>query len=331
MKNALFIRLDKMGDLILTLPCDQLVSQKFQVHWAIPRGLDFVMDTCLPKRDFESFARPFSWLELKKFYYFVKKMKPEVSICYHVPWWIPFCLWLCRVKVRGGVLSQWHSYLFFNKGLRQKRSHCELHELDYNYQLTEFVFDLPLNNEKWLPVQLIEPSNVKINFDINQNYFVVHPGMGGSALNWPTKNYVDLINELTEKAVVVITGTQSDDLYLKPLKLALKENQKVVWLDKQLSGYQLLVLLKHANATIAPSTGVLHLSASLGVPSLGIYSPIKVHQDKRWGPKGIKAQAFSPQVNCPASYECLNEQCPQFNCMAKMSISPIVKTALATL
>ena len=134
-----------------------------------------------------------------------------------------------------------------------------------------------------------------------------------------------------EGKVVAITGTKNDEQYLQPLKLALKDNHKVVWLDKQLNGYQLLKLLKHAKANIAPSTGVLHLSASLGAPSIGIYSPIKVHQDKRWGPKGKKATSFSPQVQCPAHFECIKEECPQFDCMAKMSTNPVIKEALSHL
>lgn len=331
MKKALFIRLDRMGDLILTLPCDQLVAKTHQVHWFIPRGLDFVGHSTSPQREFTSLAKDWSWSNFKTLRKLVKSISPEVSISFHVPWWINFCLWTCGIKVRGGVKSQWHSYLFLNKGLRQKRSQCEYHEMEYNYLLTEYVFDLKMNREKWLPTDLQEPKNHELAFNTQQNYFVVHPGMGGSALNWPTFQYAELINQLSQQAAVVITGTQSDEAYLRPLKLALKDNHQVVWLDKQLDGYQLLKLLKHAKANIAPSTGVLHLSASLGAPSIGIYSPIKVHQDKRWGPKGKKAMSFSPQHSCPAHFECLKQECHQFDCMAKMSINPVLEQALSYL
>ncbi len=331
MKKALFIRLDRLGDLVLTLPCDQLVSSDFSVEWVIPQGLEFVPASARPRRSFQSFSKESSFQNILSFYRWVKAYKPHTSVVYHGPWWLSFCLWLARVPIRGGVLSQWHSYLFLNKGLRQKRSRCEHHEMDYNFLLTEHCFSLKSDPRLWKPLELKVDDSLSLPIDINQNYFVVHPGMGGSALNWPTEKYVELIESLSQKATVVITGTESDELYLKPLKQSLKNNFRVVWLDKQLGGYQLLKLLKNAKANIAPSTGVLHLSASLGAPSLGIFSPIRVHQDIRWGPKGPNTKTYSPQVNCPAHFECLKQACTHYNCMDKMPSSPLKENALSKL
>ncbi len=331
MKTALFIRLDKMGDLVLTLPCDSLVSKEYKVHWLIPKGLDFVAESASPAKDFYSVKKDFSWKSFFQLYRWIKSIKPDISVSFHVPWWVNFALWLARIKTRGGVLSQWHSYFFLNRGIRQKRSRCDYHELEYNYLLVEHTFNLKQNREHWIPMTLEAPSQSTLQFDFNQKYIVVHPGMGGSALNWPIKNYAKLIDRVTEQCTVVITGTQSDEPYLLPLKKSLKENHKVVWLDKQLDGFQLLKLLNNANATIAPSTGVLHLSASLGVASLGLYSPILVHQEKRWGPRGPQTMTFSPQVDCPAQFECLQEACPHYFCMDNISVEPIAKQALSYL
>lgn len=331
MKKALFIRLDRMGDLILTLPCDGLILEQYDVHWLIPKGLDFVAESTQPKKDFTSFSKDWSWSNFIDLVKLIGRQKPDVSVSFHVPWWVNLALWWCRVPKRGGVRSQWHSYLFLNKGLRQKRSRCEFHELEYNYQLVEHTFGLKRNPEHRKSMLLLEPAEASLQFDFRQDYFVVHPGMGGSALNWPTENYVQLINKLTERARVVITGTKSDEAWLSPLKTSLQENHQVVWLDKQLNGFQLLKLLKNANANIAPSTGVLHLSASLGAASIGLYSPIKVHQVGRWGPKGPRTTTFTPQVACPAHFECLQEKCPQHFCMDKLAVEPVAKKALSYL
>lgn len=325
------IRLDRMGDLVLTLPCDQLVAEEYECHWVIPKGLEFVAQASAQTKNWTSLDKnqaKSSFWSLRKL---IKEIQPEVSVSFHVPWWVNFALWTCGVKTRGGVQSQWHSYLFLNRGLRQKRSRVEAHEMEYNYQLVEHVFNLKRNRDAWKPLQMQVPQKTELAFDTSQNYFVVHPGMGGSALNWPTRAYAELIHQLTEKAPVVITGTKNDEAYLAPLKQTLKENHKVVWLDKQLNGDQLLKLLKNAKATIAPSTGVLHLSASLGAASLGIYSPIKVHTADRWGPKGQKTQTFTPSVQCPADFECLKQECPRYFCMDQLSVQPVAQAALAQL
>ena len=326
MKKALFLRLDRMGDLILTLPCDQLVTGEYQVHWVIPQGLDFVVRHATPKRHYSSFSGQYSLRNFLSFYKHIQSIKADVSLSFHVPWWVNAALFLARIPTRGGVLSQWHSYLFLNKGLRQKRSRCEAHEMEYNFQLTEHVFDLTPQKQLHQPLSL-QVSDHLSPLDYNTPYYVVHPGMGGSALNWPTSHYKQLIEELSQKTTVVITGTQMDEAFLTPLKKALADNHSVIWLDKKLSGDQLLSVLQNAIAIIAPSTGVLHLGASLGATSLGIYSPIQVHHPDRWGPKGACTEVFIPQVICPAQFECLGESCTHYPCMNQLSPLPIIRRA----
>ena len=192
--------------------------------------------------------------------------------------------------------------------------------------------DLPHDPKQWVPLKMKAPTLDKdLQFDISQKYFVVHPGMGGSALNWPTQRYFEHISQLSEKAIVVITGTKSDESYLAPLKQSLKDNHQVVWLDKQLDGYQLLKLLSNAITVTAPSTGVLHLSASLGVPSLGIYSPIKVHRDSRWGPKGEKVHTFTPEVEDAKDFESLRNSNIHHPCMERLESQILTETSLSYL
>ena len=329
MKKALFIRMDRIGDLVLSLPSDRLVGNTHDVTWLIPENLDFICQSAIPQRSFKSFSKKFSFGNLKKLFITIRKIKPDIAISFHAPWWVLLILYLAGVKVRGGVLSQWHSWFFLNKPLRQKRSQCEFHEMEYNFQLTEFVFDLKNNKKQWQPLELKSPD--RPGFNPCENYLVVHPGMGGSALNWPGSHYIELIKRLTEKNTVVITGTNSDEAYLKPIRNALKKNSKIIWMDGKLKPGELLKLLKNSTVNIAPSTGVLHLSASLGVPSIGLYSPVKVHKSKRWGPVGKQVTALSPQTDCPAHFKCLGEQCPHYFCMETLSVDQVFEKALSYL
>ena len=314
-----------MGDLVLTLPCDQLLRKNHEVHWVIPKGLDFVVENSLPKRSFYVLDKEFSIKGFFAFYNFVRRLKADVSISFHVPWWVNLVLWLSRISLRGGVLSQWHSYLFLNKGLRQKRSRVENHEMEYNYLLVENTLDIPSNKEDWTPLEMKGPST-SLPLNVQSPYFVVHPGMGGSALNWPIENYQQVIEGLSKKQTVVITGTKSDEPYISPLKKQLTKNKNIIWADEKLNGPELLNLLQKADAILAPSTGVLHLGSSLGAPSYGLYSPVKVHQAKRWGPKGKKTTVFVPDVDCPAHFECLGEQCDSYDCMKKITPEQVLNS-----
>jgi ADP-heptose:LPS heptosyltransferase len=119
--------------------------------------------------------------------------------------------------------------------------------------------------------------------------------MGGSALNWPPENFVELIGRLAKDLPVVVTGTAADQKYLDKIKSA-GEIANVKWLVGDLKVFELLDILSQANSVIAPSTGVLHLAASLGTPVVGIYSPRRVEHPRRWGPKGMFTAALVPPV-----------------------------------
>jgi ADP-heptose:LPS heptosyltransferase len=213
--------------------------------------------------------------------------------------------WMAGVPERMGRLSQWHSFLWLNIGIRQKRSTSDRHESDYNFDLVEIGFnrlgvkraDNPaLLKKTYLrlmppnPFATLEARGLKA-----RGYRVVHPGMGGSALNWPTASFAELIERLAREMPVVITGTAADRKHLAGLE-HLRETHEVRWLVEQLRVSELLDLLSQARSVVAPSTGVLHLAAALGTPAIGIYSPRRVEHPRRWGPKGVQVTYLLPPV-----------------------------------
>lgn len=294
LRRVLFIRIDRMGDLVLTLPTDQLARQAgAQVDWWIPKGLSFVSNHAIPPRPSLEISRKiglWQWLQLL---FFLKRNRYDAAVVFHAPWWVSPLLFFAGIPLRCGNKSQWHSYLFLNRGIRQRRSQVAMHELEYNYQLVNKLFEgIPETSHlKLAPPSSIDPAKRAL---LPHHYVIVHPGMGGSALNWPTSHYIDLIQKLSHTSDVVITGTASDAEYLAPLKVALRDSRRIHFLDGVFNGEELLWVLQGATAVVAPSTGVLHLSASLGVPTLGLFSPIKVESIQRWGPKGDRVKALAP-------------------------------------
>jgi ADP-heptose:LPS heptosyltransferase len=258
----------------------------------------------------------------------VKKESFDAAIVFHAPWWVGLLLWLARVPLRAGVKSQWHSFLFFNRAIRQKRSRAEFSELEYGFQLVEAALARPAGSLRRAPLRLKgdDAGQLLRKFGLNAGEFiVVHPGMGGSALNWPTGEYAQLIRELLRKGIVAITGTAADEAYLSPLKSELSASNGVVWLDGRLSGPELLSVLAAAKAVLAPSTGVLHLSASLGRPTLGVFSPVRVQHPRRWGPQGPRTDVVVPAVACPGEMSCFGEACRDFDCMKSIKVEDVVR------
>lgn len=296
LKKVLLIRLDKIGDLICSLPADQILDDNyFDVTWIIQKGLGSLVDLGSKKRKYFEIDKnkpTEAAEELKKI---LSELKPDVAISLQCPWWVNFELFKSKIPLRAGVKSQWHSFIFLNQGLRQKRSLSEKHELEYNLELIRQTLNIK-NHSEYQYFKIIKPENTDVleKYDLKATqYVVVHPGMMGSALNWPQIEYINYIFRLIEKGHhVVVTGTDQDEVYLNEIKLALSSHVKVTWLQSKLKLNELVQVLANSKFVVAPSTGVAHIAASVGAHIKGIYSPIKVHHPKRWGPRGPNVEVF---------------------------------------
>lgn len=355
--RVLLIRLDRIGDLVLTLPVDQsldflgqAVSRQtgradrqsntkntMESTWWIPHGLEFVTRSASPPRVAKTLSKTIDHNGFFSLLDDLRRQKFDAAIVFHAPWWVSLLLWMARIPIRGGVKSQWHSFLFFNCAFRQKRSRAECSELEYNYCLVEKIFGLetgklPRGHLTLTGFKPDERDALLARHGLKaMGYSVVHPGMGGSALNWPSERYAELIERLSAQETVVVTGTKADDAYLAPLRERLAERKQIAWLDAKLSGEELITVLANARTITAPSTGVLHLAASTGRPTLGLFSPVGVQHPRRWGPHGPRVATLLPPVDsCPGKMSCLGAECPNADCMSRISTDDVIK-ALNTL
>lgn len=321
-KKILFIRLDKIGDLVCTLCCDDHPDLAMcSKHWLISKGLEFIPEHALPKRSYSSLSKDRQGF--KDLYQFLKTTSFDASISFQCPWWVHFLLFYFRIPIRVGVLSQWHSFLFLNVGLRQKRSQAAKHESDYNYDLVKLLVQKMklIKTDPATPIlKLIADgsNNVLKKWNLKEkSYFIVHPGMAGSSLNWPQERYIEFIHLFNlhyPLLKIVMTGTASDTIYLNQILAAVQVKDYFLNLQGQLNHEELLSLLSASSGLLAPSTGVMHLAASLGIPTFAIFSPIPVQGPIRWGPRGPRTHVYKANDD------------GQDDCMSRLNLFPEFKT-----
>lgn len=300
-KKVLLIRLDKIGDLICTLPVDQVLDESlYDVTWIVQKGLGQVVDLGQKKRQYIELDKTNVTNSRALLREFLKAHHFDFAISFQCPWWVNFELLRARIRIRSGVMSQWHSFLFLNYGLRQKRSKAIKHELDYNLDLIYETFKLK-PSKQYIQFHIDPPedqSTLRLYSLEPKKYIVVHPGMMGSALNWPQSRYIEKINELLAAGHrVVITGTASDEVYLTEIKKTFFQHPQVLWLQSQLNMKELIQILAYAQYVIVPSTGVAHLAASVGTSVKAIFSPLRVQHPTRWAPRGPDVEIWMIDTN----------------------------------
>jgi ADP-heptose:LPS heptosyltransferase len=342
--RILIVRPDRLGDVILSTPVIDAVRKNFPeskigvlVRQSVAPllqshpSVDWVL-TYRPKTDHARFSG------LLKLSDEIQRKNFGCAIVLQAQFTPSAAVWMAGVPIRIGPLSKWYSRWLYNEGLRQHRSESDRNEADYNLELAARAWGGSTPTREEFPVRVtIEPLTLEYTRkwlansglpNEGKRFVAIHPGMGGSARNWPIERYEELIQRLVSESIpVVVTMGPADHALLLRLRskfTAEIQNHHVVLFEGE--GQPVTVLggvLAQASVVVAPSTGPLHLAAALGRPTVGFYPPIRVQSAKRWGPFVKSSQAapvFSPQVECPAGYRCLGPKCRHFDCMASLTV-----------
>ena len=308
--NVLVIRNDKLGDFMLAWPAFAMLKASdpslkltalvppytAELARACPYLDDVIIDA--PKNDKMAFQRVVSEIKARQF---------DAMISFFSNTHNAKLAWKCRIPYRLAPATKWVQF-FYNHRLTQRRSQSAKPEFEYNLDLARaFLCDhkIPVVEPR-TPYLSFEQSAVDIQrkflcdqlqIDTSKKWIFLHSGSGGSANNLSLTQYAQLIQGVLHHfdAYVILTAgpTESE----KAHELAgLVQDLRVVIYDKNKGLVDFAHSLACADVFIAGSTGPLHLSGALNVPTIGFYPSRRSATPLRWQPinDAHKHLAFCP-------------------------------------
>ncbi|MEW6055707.1 MAG: glycosyltransferase family 9 protein [Bdellovibrionota bacterium] len=354
MNRILVIRPDRIGDVVLSTPVIEALKQ------AQPSlKVDFlVRDAVVPVVERHSLLekvvayRPASTHRgFAGFWRLVRELKQaryDAAVVLQVNFLVSLALLFARISLRVGPYSKWYSFFFFNAGVRQNRSAVEMHESDYCLMLlrklgvetgsrrfeSKIIVDADARNR-------VQARLKETGLESARGFVIVHPGMGGSALNWPEQYYADLVQRLAAKGVqVVVSGSALEKGLVERTVSAAKERNPTLPIfsflgtnsHTGLADY--IALISLSKMMVAPSTGPLHIAVALGKPTVSFYPPIKVQSAHRWGPyakDGARHSVLVPDAPCEQDFKCAGPKCDFYFCMERLSVDKALESVLLQL
>ena len=338
--RILVVRPDRLGDVMLSTPVFESVKR----HYSNSHLTILVKNNVLPiLKGLISIDHAITFdpdgihAGIRGFFRLFKEIRQgkfQIAVVLQSHRKIAAALFLARIKIRVGPLSKLHSFLFYNRGIRQRRSKVEMHEADYNLQLLQSLgihtqskeiltrVDIPQTtleaSRRWLLERGWRPKEALV---------LIHPGMGGSALNWPEEHYQELVYRLAQEGKqVLVTGGPTEGELLDRMESSLGEfkSRVLFYRGSPQAGIDYWGgLCFYSQLVIAPSTGPLHVAVALKKPVVTFYPPIRVQSPRRWGPyveDPCQASVWVPQVECGQDFECLGKKCKDFPCMKTLSV-----------
>ncbi len=339
--RILAVRPDRLGDVILSTPAFEVIKNHYSrchltvmiraEHVPLIQKLPFIDEVMI----YDPLGKHAGFRGFRKLTQEIREKKFRIAVVLQGNFKIAAAIFFAQVLHRVGPLSKVYSFLFYNRGIRQRRSQVEMHETDYNLQLLRrlgiristrsidtriHVSDETLQAaKKWL-----KDAGLRENEDL----IAIHPGMGGSALNWPENHYSDLVRALVkDQKQILVTGGALDFALIERLKSSLgAEAKKVIFYSGPVMAPVdfLAALFQCASVVVAPSTGPLHVAVALGKRVVTFYSPVRVQSAIRWGPylkSESKASVLVPEVYCGQDFQCLGSLCNYYPCMKTLTVN----------
>lgn len=330
--RILVIRNDKIGDLILSLPTLGSLRKSYpEAHISIlvkpytqeilylnPDIDEVIVDN---GKDFFKLLRE------------IKDKRFDAAIVLYPNWKNALLCFLSRIPVRVGTGYK-SAGILFNKRVYVHRTKVMCHETDYCLKLVEGIGAKVESKEIkiWIKDEDKEYGRrllEKYQLLGSKPLIGVHPGCGGSALNWTISNYAQLIDEISTKykTKVVLTGSIEEKDLIEEI-ISHTRTQPINLTEQTSSLGQLMGVLSCYHLFIAPSTGPMHLAAALGIKVIALFPPIRAMSPLKWGPLGKNHQVLLPHnVTCPHR-RCTFQKCIFYNCMEKITTQMVLEAIL---
>lgn len=148
------------------------------------------------------------------------------------------------------------------------------------------------------------------------SHIILHPGSGSSRKNWPLSNYVQLADMLGKRGMrtTFICGPAERKMVseIERSGHAVHAGDDLVVFSK---------LLEKAGGFIGNDSGISHLSAYLGVPTVAIFGPSDPH---RWRPIGPSVSVVRADLDCRPCFETVQNRCQSPDCLNDLTPSRVM-------
>jgi len=153
----------------------------------------------------------------------------------------------------------------------------------------------------------------------NEKKILIHPGSGSRRKNWPVTNFIKIFGELE-------TAGMNPEIILGPAELNLSEafagylpaGSKIHILT-DLS--DLMTLLKQSGGFIGNDSGISHLAAFTGMPTVVIFGP---SSPKRWKPFGRSVETLRAETDCSPCFETRKADCKDMICLVGITPEMVI-------
>lgn len=314
--KILIIRIDRIGDLILSTPAIKAVRNTFpdaQIHLLVS---EYAKDLVMHNPDLNKV------LIHKKD---VVAGNYDLAIALH-----PGML-QNRLAFRSGAewrvgYTGWGGGFFLTHKLKDDRAVRVRHEVESalkvvkeaGCEIKDKKLEISVTEEGESFAEDFFKKNILMNSDL---IITIHPGARQEYIKWRKEGFAGVADGLIKQnAKVILVGGKEEKQLLEETG-SLMKGKPLFATGLRLT--QLISLIKRSDLFIGNSTGPMHIAAALKVPVVAVFGPVHpLDSYKEWGPWGEGHTVVSKDLDCP---ECHPTDCKTFDCMRLITVEDVMK------
>ncbi len=161
---------------------------------------------------------------------------------------------------------------------------------------------------------------------------VVAPLSNKATCDWPLDRYAGLVGQLLARGDVqiILLGVRSQADALGGIVAGNDADARIHNLAGLTNWREVSEIVAMADLVICNNSGIAHLAAGRGAPTLAIYSG--AFQPREWGPRGPRVRTLMAQVKCsPCGYALMEKCTHDFQCVKPITPEIVLDHALAML
>jgi len=155
----------------------------------------------------------------------------------------------------------------------------------------------------------------------------MHPGSGSEVKNWPPERFLEVARRLTcqgDLACTVLLGEAEQ----RQLPFWRQAESPGLAVRSGLNLLEVSGMLSRAPAYLGHDSGITHLAASLGVPTLALFGPT---DPLRWSPLGPRVHTIRKEVPCRPCAGRLPARCEHRECLLLIEAAEVAEVLRAML
>jgi lipopolysaccharide heptosyltransferase II len=313
----LFLRIPNwLGDLVLAWPVVRAAAERAAIV-AGPAAFEPLVLGRFPRAEYVPVSRARRYAAVGA----IRKRRPGAALLLTDSLSSALLAWMARIPMRVGYGAEGRSWFLTHPVPRQGRARSAPRTAEYRVLALAAGLDVPDSGEEALPAlgavageRASGAAALAAAGLGDASFTVLAPGAAyGPAKQWGPERFASVGGHLARRhglASVVVGSAADAALAGETARFAAAAGARVLNLAGRTTISELVGIVADARVVVSNDSGVMHLAAALGRPTVGVFgstSPVWTASDTPWTASLYAEYPCSPcfRRTCPIGYGCL--------------------------